>query len=77
VRQERGGWSGGVLEWWSGGVVECWSGGVVVRKDGLESQPPLRYSYANFLSRGCGGGIRVGGEQPFGEHREVFSYSGS
>jgi hypothetical protein len=29
MRQERGGWSGGVLECWSAGVLECWSAGVL------------------------------------------------
>jgi hypothetical protein len=65
-------WSG---QWWSGGVVEWWSGGS--KRQPRKSTGLLDISYANFLSRGCGGGIRVGAEQPFGEHREVFPYSGS
>jgi hypothetical protein len=56
------------------GRVECWSGGSK-RRPGTTG--PFGISYANFLPRGRGGGIRVEGEQPFGEHREVFSYSGS
>jgi hypothetical protein len=48
-----------------------WSGGVLEETAEKVSRP-LRHSCANFLSRGCGGGIRVEDE-----HREVFSYSGS
>jgi hypothetical protein len=67
VRRETGDRSGGT------GVVECWNGGVVEYEETAEKvSRPLRYSCANFLRRGCGGGIRVGDE-----HREVFSYSGS
>ena len=76
-------WSGGVVECWSAGVLECWSGGVVEcwsagskRRPG-KSTGLLGISYANNLPRGRGGGIRVGGEQPFDVHREVFSYSDS
>jgi hypothetical protein len=50
----------------------AWSGGV--KRQPRKSTGLLDISYANFLSSGRGGGIRVGGEQPFGEHREVFSY---
>jgi hypothetical protein len=60
------------MECWSGGVVEWW----FERRPG-KSTGLLGISYANNLPRGRGGGIRVGGEQPFDEHREVFSYSDS
>jgi hypothetical protein len=56
---------------------EWWSGGVVVRRDGLESQPASSVFPTPIFAEGTRRKNQGWGEQPFGEHREVFSYSGS